>query len=240
MALMALQESNVANAAALDSIQGVGLADGTISLLPQPDVHAKERRKCSMLATSAIAGASLVLGTVSGAGLMFVAMQQLASQGRAPVPLPRCTGACDNRLLSGRFVANVSRSENVLGIPLWVRFVMEHYFNGTNGTANIAMYPIQSPFNELQPFYCADVPFTLGLDCNVTLSDVCTESAFRASKVRDLNYLWDGADRLTVSQVMDPNPLFRQQLIWEERRVAPDQNLSGVVEEDELSSVMYD
>ena len=200
---------------------GVGIQgshpDAALSLLPPPS---PEGGKCSTCSAITLASVSAAIGFLLGGGLVFVAMRMLATSGAPPAPLPTCKGACFDRLLDGTFAANVSTSKSVLGVEVWVKFSIFHTFHSENSTASVRLQPIESPFDTLKAFACADVPVTLDAACNLTVAtNPCMAHAEAVNDIKALSYVWDAADQLIVSEVVQ-TPFFSSQYVWTERRVS--------------------
>lgn len=185
-------------------------------LLPNDPPAPRRNCKCGRCCTLVLGGLiGLVLGAIGGGVLTFFAVRSIGDS--APIkPIPPACGACELNDLEGRFVGNVSQSEAVLGHTLHVRYTMVHSFR--NGSVDVSLTAIESPFSILKSFSCPNVPFVLDRTlCNLTISNACMATEQAASQVAEMAYVWDGANGLTVYETVQLLPGLRKNFMWTER-----------------------
>eukprot|EP00927_Polykrikos_kofoidii_P081037 TRINITY_DN78149_c0_g1_i1.p1 TRINITY_DN78149_c0_g1~~TRINITY_DN78149_c0_g1_i1.p1 ORF type:complete len:234 (-),score=28.63 TRINITY_DN78149_c0_g1_i1:175-876(-) len=206
---------------------GVRPEEALVGRCESPRSSGLRRRTC--LTHICVAVLCLFLGFLGGGAAMFAVRQSSnADDGQLP-PLPSCppcncsangTGVrCNHDLLDGRFGQEVDTTETALGKTIHVRFYMSHSFHAKDGTVDVSLVPIESPFDMLARFSCTSVPVLLNeSSCVISIDDECTRAANAKNYVAAMNYLWDGSDTLTVFEHLHIPVLGSKLYTWTEPR----------------------
>lgn len=174
------------------------------------------RRRLCALVSHAFAGC---VGAASV--VVYVFLVGLRQQPLPPAIEPTCPGVCIARPLDGKFGSNITTHTQILGVEVINKFSLTHHFHFANGSVDIHLVPISSslPFDPTPPMACDGVPFVLDGGCNITFSDPCTQSAYKAQGVVSLTLLYNpGLDVLEAQETISNN-MFTQTFTWNETRL---------------------